>query len=511
MLILESFEAVVGIWLAISAIAFTVGSLGGASILAIAVFCSVWAMVILPRSAKATDLGRDCCSDLEERVAELEATTIRKGNQKVSVQLYGKTNRAILFWDDGAEQNAYVVDNHYESSRFGLIGSATIGGDWSAGYRLEVENRIAASTALNQFNDDNNTGSSLNVRWSSMYLNNKKWGEVRWGLTATPKYDITKDTNVFSPNLIDTTSSDNRMNQSFRLRPKGFDNAEGLSTLTWSNIGRCYSSSEAFNCSTRRNGVAYWSPKWHGFSASAGWFEDDDWGAALRYKGEWADAFLVGAGVGYENVRDERLQNGGGGVASGPAPFPGGTRQTFFQRNFDEWAGMANIKHKRTGLFAFTAFSFSDSGDTNALGIYTKKGPPDMNGWDVQLGIQRKMPWLGLDRLGETSFWGGYSNIHDGIAQGSNGNGGNLGGIAANGFLPAGTFASVPINSQITGSDVDRWFLAADQWIDSAAIQLYAVYQHLEAEVDLVDKNLNRVPAPLDDFDVFYTGAIIYF
>src|SRR3546814_10348497 len=53
--------------------------------------------------------------------------------------------------------------------------------------------------------------------------------------TATPKYDITKDTNVFSPNLIDTTSSDNRMNQSFRLRPKGFNNAEGLLRLPWSN------------------------------------------------------------------------------------------------------------------------------------------------------------------------------------------------------------------------------------------------------------------------------------
>ena len=32
--------------------------------------------------AKAADLGGDCCADLEERVAELEATTVRKGNKK---------------------------------------------------------------------------------------------------------------------------------------------------------------------------------------------------------------------------------------------------------------------------------------------------------------------------------------------------------------------------------------------------------------------------------------------
>ncbi|MFV0367708.1 MAG: porin, partial [Hyphomicrobiaceae bacterium] len=40
-------------------------------------------------SAKAADLGGDCCADLEERVAELEATTARKGNRKVSLTISG--------------------------------------------------------------------------------------------------------------------------------------------------------------------------------------------------------------------------------------------------------------------------------------------------------------------------------------------------------------------------------------------------------------------------------------
>ena len=83
---------------------------------------------------KAADLGGDCCADLEERVAELEATTVRKGNKKVSVTLYGQVNRAVLFWDDGAEKNTYVVDNNYESSRFGFKGTAKTGfGDWASG------------------------------------------------------------------------------------------------------------------------------------------------------------------------------------------------------------------------------------------------------------------------------------------------------------------------------------------------------------------------------------------
>jgi len=219
--------------------------------------------------AKAADLGGDCCSDLEERVAEFEATRARKGNKKVSVTLYGQVNKSVLWWDDGAEKNTYVVDNNYESSRFGFKGSAKIGGDWSAGYRMEIETITAQSNLVNQFNpgDDPSFG-LLNVRHSYMYLDNKRWGQVRWGLTATPIYNITKDTNVTE--LEDTMHSDNRMNQAFFLRPKGSNTEAGLSNLRWSDISRCYDSSNAFVCSTRKNGVAYWSPEWYAFTASWG-------------------------------------------------------------------------------------------------------------------------------------------------------------------------------------------------------------------------------------------------
>ena len=246
-------------------------------------------------AARAADLGGDCCADLEERVAELEATTVRKGNKKVSVTLYGKVNKAVLFWDDGAEKNIYAVDNNYESSRFGLKGSVKIKGDWSAGYRIEAENLSASSNAVNQLDDDDGTRSGgvlgnesrlLLLRHSYMYLDNKELGQVRWGLTPTPIYNITKDTNVTE--LEDTMHSDDRMNQGFFLRPKGGNTEKDLSTLKWQDISRCYGSSNAFVCSTRRNGVAYWTPEWSGFSASWGVFEDDIWGGALRYKNSFS-------------------------------------------------------------------------------------------------------------------------------------------------------------------------------------------------------------------------------
>ena len=43
---------------------------------------------------KAADLVGDCCADLEARIAELGATTVRKGDKKVAITLYGQTNKS---------------------------------------------------------------------------------------------------------------------------------------------------------------------------------------------------------------------------------------------------------------------------------------------------------------------------------------------------------------------------------------------------------------------------------
>ena len=55
--------------------------------------------------APAADLGGECCADLEERIAELEATTVRSGNRAVTLNISGQINQAILMWDDGEDRD----------------------------------------------------------------------------------------------------------------------------------------------------------------------------------------------------------------------------------------------------------------------------------------------------------------------------------------------------------------------------------------------------------------------
>ena len=78
-------------------------------------------------SASAADLGGNCCADLEERIAQLEATTARKGNRKVSLTISGWVGEQVMWWDDGAEQNVYVVGlGSTLASHFKFTGQATI-------------------------------------------------------------------------------------------------------------------------------------------------------------------------------------------------------------------------------------------------------------------------------------------------------------------------------------------------------------------------------------------------
>ena len=240
-----------------------------ASLMAIAALtCVMGATVFGAKPAKAADLGGDCCADLEERVADLEATTVRKGNKKVSVQIYGKVNYATMWWDDGGEQNVYTVNNYneFDPHRHQRQGQdrRRLGRRLPAGVGIPSRRLFVLEPIQRQQPGIVGRHADIVMRWSQMYLANKHYGTLNWGLTATPKYDITKNALEYistvkgeGGGLSDTLVSDFRMNPSFRLRPTGFNNAEGLSGLTWSNIARCYSSSDQYNCSTRRNGVAY--------------------------------------------------------------------------------------------------------------------------------------------------------------------------------------------------------------------------------------------------------------
>ena len=320
-------------------------------------------MMVATSSANAADLGGDCCADLEERVATLEATTARKGNRKVSLKIYGQVNQALLIWDDGQDSDAYVVDNDSSASRIGFKGKAKINNDWSAGYRIEIGVYSAESDRVSQDNDDGTSGSPnrLDLRRSEMFIKSKTFGKVTWGLTnhaldGTTKADLS-GTHVVARN------GGLRYVEAFNI----IRSDTGLSSgETW---GEIFDGDGEFD---RDNVIRYETPTFAGFKVSASWGEDDEWSVAAFYKAKF-DQFKFKAAIGYGED-----QEGTGGSSS-------------ISENFN---GSASIMHLPTGIFV-----------TGSGGEVSKDNDVDETFYQIKAGIQQK--W---NSLGKTTLYGEYIN-----------------------------------------------------------------------------------------------------
>jgi predicted porin len=408
----------------------------------------------LATTAQAADLGGDCCADLEERVAELEATTARKGNRKVSLTVSGHVSEVVMFWDDGGESNAYVVTNAHAPSRFRFVGEAKITSDWSAGYYLELNVSSADSNAVTQSNDD--AGNAIAIRQSNWYLKSNTLGTLRVGQLSPATDDLILGTPA---NLGHASTADIGLTGgglAFRDSITG-----ALHALT-------IASTVPTLDTARRNAVRYDTPTFQGFRLAASWGEDDFWDVALWMANTWGD-FKVVFNIGY---LEDTEGNGFGSSFSTDAA----TGFCCGGYNFQEIKGSAGIMHVPTGLFVDGAYVHREFDDTRGNGVIAPR--EDFEFWYVKAGIEGK--WT---PLGRTTLFGQYGHAESWNLSRAN----NLIG-----------------DSQ----DLDHWGGGINQEITAAAMDLFLVYKNFEADVTAAAAGGKQ---NLESIDVVYTGAIIRF
>jgi Gram-negative porin len=243
--------------------------------------------------AQAADLGGDCCADLEERVAELEATTVRKGNKKVSVTLSGWVVKSMNVWDDGDESHFVVGDKDYDlGSRFAITGSATIAPGWTAGFNITVNiwANCFSSTGLGDQADDlsacvgadrtsdvitpftgNNYG-GIATLYSYIYIKSDTWGALNWGHLSPAS-----DNPAVLADISGTVIESNGVffeGSGFLLRPGGRQSGPGtgLSGVRWADFLRCQGLGAGIGVDcwgVAQPAVRYDSPTWGGFRFEA--------------------------------------------------------------------------------------------------------------------------------------------------------------------------------------------------------------------------------------------------
>ncbi len=321
-------------------------------------------MALTSSSALAADLGGDCCADLEERVATLEATTARKGNRKVSLTVSGWMNQALLVWDDGDESDAYVTSNGNDLAAINFSGEAKIRPGWKAGYEVELEIVAAGSDSVDQTNDDGET--AIEIAQSAIFIESERYGTVTWGFAdqasdGAPEMDLSGAENVAYSAIPDVAGG-------FQLRLSN-------GSLSGVTIGDLF---DNFNGDTF-NIIRYETPSIAGFVLSASWGEDDMWDVALTFEKELGE-FEVAAGIAYRENRDG--DNGGA------------------KESLDTLNGSISVLHNPTGLnltFAAGQRDFNNEPGRDEATFYYFKG-----------GLLKQ-----YNSLGKTAIYGEYGQFDD--------------------------------------------------------------------------------------------------
>ncbi len=460
------------------------GGVGGGTSLALVLAAGLF---VGTAPSRAADLGGDCCADLEERVAELEATTARKGNRKVSLEVSGQVNQGVLYWDDGWESNAYVVTNDNSRSRFRFRGKAKIDKDWEAGYRLEIGVRSANSKRFTQ--NDLATSAPFDLRDSYWYLKSKTYGTVAVGLMSTATDGIT-EINLAQTKDFAKYSDIEDTGLGLFLRRKDGALASGGGTgnpYSYYNLIGVHGDQPGEG-EKRFNGVRYTTPEFQGFTASAFWGQDDYWDASLNYSGEHA-GFAIEAGIGYGEITDGG-QTQTACAAIGGAPGNHDTKCTQF-------GGSVSVMHKETGLFANFGAGVKNDDIIESTTLFSVRGADDeQTFWSTQAGIEKK--WTAL---GKTTVYGEYYHYEGG---------GNTRTLSS-------TFAGTANAAAVVSTGVESYGLGVAQGIDAAAMTLYLSYRHVEGDISVVNTAGGVAAAgaanaiALEDLDLVFGGGIIKF
>jgi hypothetical protein len=417
--------------------------------------------------AQAADLGGDCCADLEERVAELEATTARKGNRRVSLTISGQVTTSVMYWNDGNDttngSDVYIVDNVLGGgTTLQFAGSARINPNVTAGFQLAFSFLSGSrSHQVNQRDDDAEAGitgvagASLNQagdtavvsHLSNWWIEHKSIGRLTVGRTNTATAGLT---------TIDLGGAGVIANASIGFANRGFFLAidDTLQSATWNNL--MGGSTVSGSSTARANAVMYTSPTVGGFSFSAAAGEDNIWDAALRYAGEW-HGFRVAAGIGYafnHSGTDDVVQDVGQN-----------------RTEISQWKGSASVLHVASGVFLTGAFVDQDN-DIRGLDNTTL--------WYLQGGISKN--WTGL---GNSVLYAEYAQIND----------------SANISLVIGGVAFTP-----NSTEVNMWGIGVVQHIDAAAMELFLAYKHFEGEA-----TVGKLTTEFNDMDMVFGGARIRF
>ncbi len=292
--------------------------------------------------AAAPDLSRLDALEKENWVHALK--------KKVDVTLYGQVNKAVLFADDGHDDDVFFVDNAISGTRLGVTAKSKLNDEFSTGAQMEFEWTQNNSSKVNMASD--NTGDSENAAKRQM----KVWGQSHTAGKLTLGHGSVAADGIAQIDLSGTS-----------IAGRG-DAADGAAFIFFDQAGRAYSDISVGSVISdldggRKDHLRYDSPAFFGVTLSGTTAEGDYNDVAVGYSSKFGDT-QVKAGVAYTWEPAGAVDNIVVGSASVLLPFglnftaAAGEKQfanTAFEDGFF-WYGKAGYQMKALTVGS-TAFS----------------------------------------------------------------------------------------------------------------------------------------------------------
>ena len=267
--------------------------------------------------------------------------------QALDFKVSGQVNRAVLWGDNGNDDDVKFVDNENSSTRFRFTGSNEFDENWKVGFKWE--NQMESNSSIDDSQDIGGNGDSGNVtfteRHMDIYVQHSKFGKLSLGQgdtasNGTSEVDLSGTTVIKYSSVSDLAGA-------FSFRDDD-DNVILDAGGNRTDIGTVYSNFDGFS---RRDRIRYDTPKFGPVYFSGSYMNGQSWDVAGRFAYEW---------------------EGIGKLAAAASLLPAETNRD----NYTQYSGSISFLHSSgfniTGSYGLR--DFNDSPRDDAWNAYGKLG-----------------------------------------------------------------------------------------------------------------------------------------
>ncbi len=224
--------------------------------------------------------------------------------QAVDFKISGQINRAILWGDNGDENDTKFVDNDNSSTRFRFTGSNEFDENWKVGivWENQMESNSSSDTDIDIGGNSDTTDVTFTERKMEFYIHHNRWGRVWLGQGDTAS-NGTSEVDLSGTDVVNYSSIED-MAGGFTFRDDDgtpIGNGDGTNSLV--SIGAVFSNFDGFS---RRDRIRYDTPKFGPVYFSASYMNGQSWDVAGRFAYQWEGFGKLAAAAHYTGADTQR-------------------------------------------------------------------------------------------------------------------------------------------------------------------------------------------------------------